>query len=223
MDAETLIIGIVTGSLTAVLGGATGLFLGDRKPKPHTADLVTTLHTSPDPLTATHAHGLMAAIDGLTGVMARHTSVVETQDAVGAQKARIAAVADKIEPRLAPLPAEPTAPPMAGVPTGPSVPVVLPADAGPASVYGVPKMPSPDEPAKLSEADRMEAAAARQEVAAAQQQTTLVAMQALHERMTELALPQPVPVATPALTMTVANPSPATAAALAIAAGPAAA
>ncbi len=193
-------------------------------------------HPSVAPMTGTEAHGVMAAIDGMASALVHHKVALDANTSVAltaamvAQKARIAADADKIEPRLAPPPAEPAAPPMAGVPTGPSVPVVLPADAGPASVYGVPMVPSPSEPAKLSEADRMEAAAARQEVAAArqevaatQQQTTLVAMQALHERMTELAMPQPVPATTPALTMTVANPSPATAAALAIAAGPAAA
>jgi hypothetical protein len=173
MDAETLMIGIVTGGLTAVLGGATGLFLGDRKPKPHTAELVTTLHTSPDPLTATHAHGLMAAIDGLTGVMARHTSVVETQDAVGAQKARIAAAAEKIEPHLASLPAEPAEPVARMQPDMPA------------------EMLAPFAPPKQSDADRMESAARRQEA-------MLAAMQALHERMTELAMPQPVPAATPA-------------------------
>jgi len=173
-------------------------------------------HPSVAPMTGTEAHGVMAAIDGMASALVHHTaatkaSTVTVAEAVAAQKARIAADADKIEPHLAPPPAEPAAPPMAGVPTGPSVPVVLPADAGPASVYGVPMVPSPSEPAKLSEADRMEAAAARQEVAAArqevaatQQQTTLVAMQALHERMTELAMPQPVPAATPALTMTAA-------------------
>jgi hypothetical protein len=186
------------------------------------------VHPSVAPMTGTEAHGVMAAIDGMASALVHHTAATKANtatvaEAVAAQKARIAVDADKIEPRLAPPPAEPAAPPMAGVPTGPSVPVVLPADAGPASVYGVPMVPSPSEPAKLSEADRMEAAAARQEVAAAQQQTTLVAMQALYERMTELAMPQPVPATTPALTMTVANPSPATAAALAIAAGPAAA